>query len=201
MKCSCCGREMRYIPGMSEDHLLNPTSPYGAGKVAADLLLTSYYQMFDVDVSIIRAFNMYGPRQNIGAYSAIIPMTVRRILRGERPVIEWDGLQTRDLTYVRDVVEASVKMLSCKQAVGKIINVGQGEETSIKQIIQAICEEMDYPFRNVEYRPKRPGDVRRHLADISMAWAYLDYKPTTSLKAGLKKTIEWFKESIKKNTG
>lgn len=191
-----CYGTAKKIP-MREDHPLDPTSPYGAGKIAADLLLTSYHQMFNLDLSIIRPFNQYGERQNIGAYAAIIPITIRRILRGEKPVIEWDGLQSRDLTYVRDTVEAAVKMLDCKEAIGKIINIGQGEETSIKQIVQAICEEMKYPFSNVEYRPKRPGDVRRHMADISLAWALLDWKPKTSLKEGLKKTIASFKNNMK----
>lgn len=185
----------RTIP-IREDHPLDPTSPYGAGKLAADLMLTSYCQMFNLDLSILRPFNQYGPRQNIGAYAAVIPSTIRRIIRGENPIIEWDGEQTRDFTYVKDTVEIAVKTMEIDEAVGRIINIGQGEETSIKEIVQDICTIMDCPFKRVEYKPQRPGDVRRHLADVSLAWAILDYKPTTKLREGLIKTVEWFKKDI-----
>lgn len=178
---------------MNEDHPLDPTTPYGAGKAAADLLLLSYHKLFDLEISIIRPFNMYGERQNMEAYAAVIPLTIWRILKGQQPVIEGDGLQTRDLTYVKDIVEASLKMLECDEAIGKVVNVGQGKEMDIKTVISVICDALNYPFDRVEHRPPRPSDVRRLHADINLAKKMLGYQPTTSFEKGIKLTILWFK--------
>ena len=181
---------------MCENHPLNPTSPYGAGKAAADLLLLSYHRLFELPVSILRPFNMYGPRQNTGSYAAVVPVTIRRILNGEKPIIEGDGYQSRDFSYVRDVADAGLKLYKCDKAVGRVVNVGSGKETSIKKIIRLICEALDYPFSEVEYKPPRPADVRRHLADISLAESLFGYKPQTSLKEGLAITIDSLKNSV-----
>ncbi len=86
------------IVPMSETHPLDPTTPYGAGKAAADLLLQSYHKLFNIEIGIIRPFNLYGPRQNMDAYAAVIPVTINRILHSKKPIIEGDGLQTRDFT-------------------------------------------------------------------------------------------------------
>jgi len=187
------GTALSLLP-MSEQHPLNPTTPYGAGKAAADLLLLSYHNLFKLDLSIIRPFNMYGPRQNIGTYAAVIPVTIRRILNGKKPVIEGDGDQTRDFTYVGDVVEAALKLLECDEAIGKVVNVGQEKEITIKKIISLICDVLDFPFEDVEHARERPGDVRRHLANINLAWNLIKYSPKTSFEDGLDRTIDWFRE-------
>jgi len=187
---------------MSESHPLNPTTPYGAGKAAADLLLLSYHKLFNLEISIIRPFNLYGERQNMEAYAAVIPLTIWRILNGQRPVIEGNGLQTRDFTYVKDVVNASLKLLDCDEAIGKIVNVGQGKETKIKAVISLICDALNYPFEYVDHKPARPSDVRRLYADITLAKDMLDYSPKTRLEEGINLTINWFKmqKSYTKNT-
>jgi len=187
------GTATHLVP-MSEQHPLNPTTPYGAGKAAADLLLLSYHNLFNLDLSIIRPFNMYGSRQNIGAYAAVIPVTIKRILNGEKPVIEGDGEQSRDFTYVGDVVDASLKLLECDEAVGKVVNVGQEKEVSIKKIVSLVCDILDYPFEDVQHADERPGDVRRHIANINLAWNLIKYHPKTSLEEGLKHTINWYKK-------
>jgi len=181
-----------YTP-IKETHPLNPTTPYGAGKAAADLLLTSYHNLFDIDISIIRPFNCYGPRQNIGLYAAVIPLTIQRILRGEKPVIDGDGKQTRDFTYVTDVVAAALKMLECDDAKGKILNVGYGKDIEIQTLVYTICRELDHQTSNIIYGPQRPGDVRRLIADCSQARLLLDYAPKIGLDEGLRMTIEWSK--------
>lgn len=178
---------------MSEDHPLNPTTPYGAGKAAADLLLLSYNKLFNLEISIIRPFNTYGERQNMEAYAAVIPTTIWRILQGKEPFIEGDGFQTRDFTYIQDVVDASLKLLECDEALGKVVNIGQGEEITIRDVISLICNEMNYPFEKVEYRPPRPADVRRLCAGINLAKKLIGYSPKTSFEKGIKLTIEWFK--------
>ena len=185
-----------HVP-MDENHPLDPNSPYGAGKAAADLLLLSYYKLFDLEIGIIRPFNFYGERQNMEAYAAVVPVTIWRILNGERPILEGDGLQTRDFTYVRDGAEAAVKMMDCDKTVGRVVNIGQGKETDIKTVISMICGALDYPFDKVERKPPRPSDVRRLHADIAVAEKMLGYSPKTSLKEGIELTIDWFRSKKK----
>jgi UDP-glucose 4-epimerase len=181
---------------MDENHPLDPNSPYGAGKAAADLLLLSYYKLFGVEVSIIRPFNFYGERQNMEAYAAVIPVTISRILNGEKPILEGDGLQTRDFTYVKDGAEAAVKMMDCDKAIGRVVNLGQGREIDIKTVISMICDTLDYPSDKIEYMPPRPSDVRRLHADITLAKKMLGYSPRTSFNEGIELTIGWFRSRM-----
>lgn len=183
---------------MDENHPLAPNTPYGAGKAAADLLLLSYHKLFNLDISIIRPFNLYGERQNMEAYAAVIPVTIWRILNGQKPVIEGDGLQTRDLTYVKDAAEASLKFLECDETIGKVINIGQGSEIDIKTVIATICIKLNYPFEKVVHKPPRPSDVRRLHADITLAKKMIGYSPKTSFEKGINLTIDWFKEQKKR---
>ena len=186
---------------MDENHPLDPNSPYGAGKAAADLLLLSYYKLFDLEVSIVRPFNFYGERQNMEAYAAVVPVTIWRILEGERPILEGDGLQTRDFTYVKDGAEAAVKMMDCDKAIGRVVNVGQGREIDIKTVISTICGTLDYPSERIEHRPARPSDVRRLHADTTLAKKMLGYSPRTGFSEGIKLTIDWFRSKMEcKNT-
>ena len=194
----CYGNAQK-VP-MDEKHPYNPTTPYGAGKLAADVLLQSYFNIFKINMVIIRPFNMYGPRQNEGNYAGIIPLTIKRIMKGKPPMINWDGEQTRDLTYVKDVVEGAIKLSECDKAKGKVVNLGQGNETSINSLVATICIIMGYPYENTVRKPKRRGDVRRHLADIHQAYKLIGYQPETRLFNGLKKTVEWYNSSlVKKN--
>jgi|APFre7841882590_1041340.scaffolds.fasta_scaffold11688_1 UDP-glucose 4-epimerase len=184
---------------MDENHPLNPNSPYGAGKAAADLFLLSYYKLFDLEISILRPFNLYGERQNMQAYAAVVPVTIWRILNGQRPILEGDGLQTRDFTYVKDVAEIALKMMECDKTLGRIVNTGQGKETDIKTVVSMICDELNYPLDKIDQKPPRPSDVRRLLADTTLARKLLGYSAKTSLEEGIKLTIDWFR-SEKNNT-
>jgi UDP-glucose 4-epimerase len=181
-----------HVP-MDENHPLDPNSPYGAGKAAADLLLLSYYKLYGLEISVIRPFNFYGERQNMEAYAAVVPVTIWRILNGEKPILEGDGLQSRDFTYVKDGAEIAVKMMDCDKAVGKVVNIGQGKEIDIKTVISMICDKLDYPFDKVERKSPRPSDVRRLHADITLAKKMLAYSPKTSFNKGLELTIDWFR--------
>lgn len=192
----CYGTSLK-VP-MDESHPCNPTTPYGAGKLAADVLLQSYFNIFKINMVIVRSFNLYGERQNEGSYAGIIPLTICRILDGKNPIINWDGLQTRDLTYVKDVVDAAIKLSECEKAKGKAVNLGQGNEMSIKDLVEAICLIMDHPCEKVERKPKRKGDVRRHLADIDQACRLINYAPMTRLFTGLEKTVKWYESSLVK---
>jgi len=183
----------QYAP-MNENHPLNPTTSYGASKAATDLLVLSYIKSFGIDASIIRPFNNYGARQNDGSYAGIIPLTIKRILSGDAPVIYGDGKQTRDYVYVADTVDAAVKLYNCDASRGKIVNIGSGYETTIEGLVELIAQHLECN-KPIVYREARQGDVQRHIADISLAQKLIGFKPKTDL--ALESTIEWYRRVAK----
>jgi UDP-glucose 4-epimerase len=180
-----------YAP-MDEKHPLNGTTPYAASKAACDQLIFSYCRTFGMDASIIRPFNNYGPRQNEGSYAGVIPLTVKRILRGEPPVIYGDGKQTRDYLYVTDTANAAVQIYNRNNTRNRVLNIASGKEISIKSLVEAIAEHMNFEGPIV-YEKERPGDVRRHIANIYLAEDLIGFKPAIEIEEGLKRTIEWYK--------
>jgi len=179
---------------MDESHPLNPTTPYGASKAATDLLVLSYINTFDIDASIIRPFNNYGPRQNEGSYAGVIPLTIKRILSGGAPAIYGDGEQTRDYAYVTETTDASVEIYNCQVSRGKVINIASGSEISINKLVKLIAGYMDCD-KAIVYESERPGDVRRFIASINLAQDLIKFKPEINLEEGIKLTIEWYKQS------
>lgn len=176
---------------MSETHPLNGRTSYAASKAAVDMLALSYHHTFGIDVSIIRPFNTYGPRQNDKSYAAVIPITIRRILSGKQPIICGDGKQTRDFTYVTDVANAAVNIFDHASTKGVVINVASGKEVSIEYLVKQIAQILNYNG-GIEYKEERIGDVRKHIADISRAKTCFDYTPKISFEEGLKKTVDWY---------
>ncbi|MEM2185323.1 MAG: GDP-mannose 4,6-dehydratase [Candidatus Methanomethylicia archaeon] len=183
-----------YVP-MDENHPLLSSTSYGASKAAQDLLLLSYHMNYGVDVRIIRPFNNIGEYQNDFTYSAVIPRTIRRILEGKPPEIFGDGLQTRDYIYVKDTCNAAIKIALNNSLKGEVINIGSGKEVRIIDLVKTICKMMNYKGKII-YKPARPGDVRRHCADISKARKLLNFEPKTSFEEALEKVIKWYKEVI-----
>ncbi len=180
---------------MSESHPLQPTTPYAAGKASADLQLLAWQKFFDLDISIVRPFNTYGPRQNEGLYAGVIPITIKRILNNQKTILQGDGKQTRDFTYVTDIVKAAVSIYKKTSTKGKVVNIASGKEISIRTILRYIMEHLHYR-RGIIRKPQRRSDVRRHRADIQLARSLIKYKPLVDLRTGLKKTINWYKENI-----
>jgi len=180
-----------YSP-MDESHPLNPTTPYAAGKAAADLMIQSFYNMEPLDISIIRPFNNYGPRQNpIGQLAGIIPATAHRIKNGEKPIIEGDGLQTRDFVYVSDTVRALISAYENENSRRTVINIGTGIELSIKDLIEGICKYYNYTGEKI-YNPPRPADVKRLCASSEKASTLLDFSIEVDFTAGLNQTLDWY---------
>lgn len=178
---------------MDENHPTFPSTPYAASKLACDHIVLSYQKTFGLDVAIVRPFNTYGPRQNEKSYAAVVPITICRILSGKPPIIHGDGLQTRDYTYVEDIAEAIPRFYEVSSTRGRVVNLASGREMAINELIYLIMDLMDYSD-DVIYTDPRPGDVRRHLGDISLARKIIGYSPKTDYKTGLKKTIEWYKK-------
>lgn len=181
----------QYSP-MDENHPTNPTTPYAAGKAAADLMIHSFYKVLGLDIAIVRPFNNYGPRQNAeGALAAIIPATAKRIRDGEKPVVEGDGEQTRDFIYVADTVRALILAYEREESRGKIINLGSGKDISINTLLHGICDYMKYTGE-WEHRPARTSDVRNLCADSKRAKELLGFEPEIEFKEGITKTLDWY---------
>lgn len=176
---------------MDEEHPLNGTTPYAASKAASDNLVMSYCRTFGIDASIVRPFNNYGPRQNEGSYAGVIPLTILRVLRDEPVIIYGDGRQTRDYIYVTDTATAAVQVYNSKKCRHKTLNIASGQEISIEYLVRFILETMGYK-KPIVYEPPRPGDVRRHIANIFLAKDLIDFSPTVPFEEGLKRTIHWY---------
>lgn len=181
----------QYSP-MDENHPTDPTTPYAAGKAAADMMVHSFYKVLGLDISIIRPFNNYGPRQNAhGALAAIIPATARRIKEGGKPMVEGDGEQTRDFIYVEDTVRGLILAYEREESRGKIINLGSGKDISINALLQGICDYMKYTGE-WEHRPARTSDVRNLCADSTRAKELLGFEPQIGFEEGIRKTLDWY---------
>ena len=181
----------QYSP-MDENHPTDPTTPYAAGKAAADLMVHSFYKVLGLDISIVRPFNNYGPRQNAqGSLAAIIPATARRIQEGGKPIVEGDGEQTRDFIYVEDTVRGLILAYEKEESRGKIINLGSGKDISINTLLQGICDYMSYTGA-WEHRPARTSDVRNLCADSKRARELLGFKPQIDFEDGIIKTLNWY---------
>ena len=184
-----------YSP-MDEKHPLFPTTPYAAGKAAADLMIQSFWNLEQLDISIIRPFNNYGPRQlMIGPLTNIIPGSARRINSGEKPMVEGDGLQTRDFIYVGDTARAMILTYEKEESRRKVINLGSGVERSINDLVSEICRYYNYSG-DVEYQPARTADVRRLCASAELAENILGFFPEIDFRDGLKITLDWYEEKV-----
>lgn len=184
-----------YSP-MDEKHPLDGTTTYAASKAASDQIIFSYYKMFDIDYSIVRPFNNYGPRQNDKSYAGVIPLTVERVLNNESPIIYGDGEQTRDYLYVTDTADAAVRVYNSKNTRGKVLNIASGKEVSINTVVGTIARQLGSK-KPIKYEAERPGDVKRHIANIYLAEDLIGFKPTVSFEEGMKKTIDWYTQNIK----
>jgi len=184
----------KYVP-MDENHPLNPETPYAASKASTDHLALSYFRTFGSDISLVRPFNNYGPRQSATKFVGLIPGTILRAMKNENVIIQGDGEQTRDYIFVEDTADGAVKIAKSDNAKGKAINIATGREISIRNIVNEILNHFDYNGKIV-HTEARLGDVRRHLAKIDLARELIDFESKTSLKEGMKKTVDWYKRNI-----
>ncbi len=177
---------------MSEAHPTIPHTPYAASKLAGDHIILSHQKTFGMDASILRPFNNYGPRQNKGSYAGIIPKVIEACLTNTEISVYGDGLQTRDFLYVKDTVRAAIECYQRPHTRGKVINVGTGIETKILDLIRMLLTAAGRNPDDLVFGETRPGDVRRHCADITLARQLLGFRPEIALEDGLRKTMEWY---------
>jgi UDP-glucose 4-epimerase len=177
---------------MDEEHPVKPHTPYAAAKAATDLVADSYHLTFGLETVTVRPFNTYGPRQNDATYAGLLPIVVRRVQAGEPVVVFGDGEQTRDLTYVSDSVAGTILAAEADNVSGQTFNLGHGVEASVNDQVQLILGALGVPDHPVEHGPPRPGDVRRHLADMRKARAAFGYVPQVPLAEGIRRTVSWY---------
>lgn len=172
-----------------EDGRLNPISPYGMAKLAAEGYARYHYFDKRLPTTSVRIFNVYGPRQNPESkYSLVVPGILSKIYKNERPVIDGRGDQSRDFIYIGDVVEAFFKILGNKRAYGKVYNLGSGRATSVHALVGTLLKLTRSKLKPV-HGPRRPGDPDRTCADVSLIRKELGWMPKTSLEQGLKKVV------------
>lgn len=176
-----------------EDLLPDPLSPYAVSKLGGEQYCRLFTSLFGLETVILRYFNIFGPRQNPRSlYSAVIPKFIYRLLNNSPPIIYGDGKQSRDFTYVDNVVEANLLACKAEGVQGKVINIGCGQSTTLGQLVDYLKQIMDIDIAP-RYTSPRTGDVRHSWADISRAEQLLGYKPRVDLGEGLKRTVAWFK--------
>ncbi len=179
---------------MKEDHPLNAPHPYGASKIAADRMCYSYTKTYQMNITTVRPFNTFGPKQKDTGYGGVISIFVKRALSGLLPIIYGDGNQTRDYTFVTDLVEAFDLILKHTEPIPEPINIGSSREIKIIDLANMI---IDLTGQNGKIKPvsvePRPGEVDRLCADSSKAKELLGWKPKHSLKDGLTKLVDWYK--------
>lgn len=185
----------RYVP-MDEDHPHDALTPYAAAKSAEDHILRSFVSTFGIDATIVRPFNNYGPRQNPGSYAGIIPIIVQRVRSGKPILIHGDGEQTRDFTFVRDTARFAVEIHDSPECRGQEINVATGIGTSINTLVARMLDIMGKSDHPVEHIAARPGDVRRHMADVTKLKRLLGNQPEVFNTDALAETIEFYDRTL-----
>ncbi len=172
-----------------EGHLARPLSPYGVSKHTVEHYLPIYRSLHGLDFTALRLANVYGPRQELSAESGVTTQFLHCLLRQQRPSIEGDGLQTRDLVYVSDVARAFVSALTSGS--GEIINIGSGQEQTILSLLGELEQILQRPAAALHV-PARSDDIRRSVLDCRKAKRMLGWEPRYSLRAGLSETAAWF---------
>lgn len=180
----------------SEGMAPDPLSPYAVAKLVGEYYCQVFTRVYGLETVSLRYFNVFGPRQDPGSqYSGVVSRFISALFADERPVIYGDGEQSRDFTYIENVVGANLNAASAAGAVGKVINVANGARVTLNELLAELKELTGKQDVTAEYFEPRVGDVRHSLADITMARELLNYESKVDLREGLKRTIDWWKTS------
>jgi UDP-glucose 4-epimerase len=173
----------------------NPISPYAVSKLAGELYMTSFHRVYGLPTVSLRYFNIFGPRQDANSqYSAVLAKFITSMLQGEKSTIYGDGEQSRDFTYIDNVVAANLLAATQpeSQVAGQTFNIATGHRFTLNETF-AILKELTGYSGEVEYAPARAGDVKHSLADVARAEAQLGYRPLVDFKEGLRRTVAWYR--------
>ena len=180
----------------SELMLPDPLSPYAVAKLVGEYYCQVFTRVYGLETVSLRYFNVFGPRQDPGSqYSGVVSRFISALLSNERPVIYGDGEQSRDFTYIENVVFANLSAAEAPNAAGKVINVANGERITLNQLLSELKDLTGKQDVTAEYLEPRIGDVRHSLADISLARQLLGYESKVDLREGLQRTIDWWTSS------
>jgi nucleoside-diphosphate-sugar epimerase len=175
----------------------DPISPYAVAKLASERYMISFYRCYGLETVCLRYFNVFGPHQDPSSpYSGVLARFITLMLRGEQPTIFGDGEQSRDFTYIDNVVEGN--LLAChapaQKAAGQVFNLATGCRITLNETFKALQSLTSYSGQP-EYEPERGGDIKHSLADITKAQAALGYTPKVNFEEGLRRTVEWYRKT------
>ena len=173
-----------------EDMMPQPMSPYAVSKLAGEHYCRTFFELYGFETVALRYFNVFGPRQDPNSqYSAVIPKFIDRLLRGDNPVVNGDGSQTRDFTYVQNVVQANLKAATTSAAAGEVFNIAGGNRFSLLELL-GVLEGITGRRARPEFVPTRIGDVPHSYANVGKAKSVLGFAPSVGLAEGLTRTVE-----------
>ncbi len=179
-----------------EDMPTHPMSPYAVQKLSGELLCGVFTRIYGLETVALRYFNVFGPRQDPASeYAAVIPRFLTALIEKRPPIVFGDGEQTRDFTYIANVVQANLLAASSPDAVGYALNIGCGEQISLNTVLRMAGELLGVTV-DADYREPRPGDVRDSCADINLAQRLLGYRPSVSFHEGLARTLDALRSGI-----
>ena len=179
-----------------EDMRPDPLSPYAVAKLVGEYYCQTFTRVYGLETLSLRYFNVFGPRQDPSSpYSGVISRFINDLMTGDRPIIYGDGEQSRDFTYVTDVVEANLRAAETDRGIGEVINVANGERITLNQLLEELKTLTGNSTVEADHQQPRAGDVLHSLADISRAREFLDFEPRMKLREGLQLTIDWWKQS------
>jgi UDP-glucose 4-epimerase len=180
-----------------EDMLPDPISPYAVAKLAGEQYMRAFARVYGLETVVLRYFNVFGPFQDpTSHYSGVMALFCRKMLAGEQPTIYGDGEQSRDFTYIDNVVHANLlaSYAPAEKVSGQVMNTATGSKITLNKIFELLCELTGYKGIP-SYAPLRAGDIRDSLADIQLAEKLIGYKPIVDLREGLRRTVDWYRVS------
>jgi UDP-glucose 4-epimerase len=173
-----------------EEMIPNPLSPYAVSKLAGEYYCEVFNKVYNLQTVSLRYFNVYGPRQDPnGAYAAVIPKFITSIINHKSPVIYGDGEQSRDFSFISDVIQANIK--AADSSTDGVFNVAKGGRITLNSLTEILMELIGNSCEII-YENPRPGDIKHSYADVSKAVSHFDYQPCYEIREGLKETIKWF---------
>jgi nucleoside-diphosphate-sugar epimerase len=179
-----------------ETMLPEPLSPYAVAKLVGEHYCQVFTRVYGLETVSLRYFNVFGPRQDPSStYSGVVSRFISDLLGGKRPVIYGDGEQSRDFTYIENVVDANLKAAETSKGIGQVINIANGKRITLNQLLHELKSLTNKPDVSADYQEPRAGDVKHSLADITRARELLGFEPRVGLRSGLEFTIDWWKNS------
>ncbi len=180
-----------------EEMLPNPISPYAVAKLAGEHYMQVFHRVYGLETAVLRYFNVFGPYQDPAShYSGVLAIFCRKMLAGEQPTIYGDGEQSRDFTYIENVVRGNLLAAAApaEKVAGQMVNLASGARITLNQAFKILCELTGYRGRPA-YAAARAGDIRDSLADIGRARELLGYEPAVDFREGLRRTVEWYRRA------